>query len=779
MLRSGQFVFCFCSCTLPLLAQRNAGELRLQVLDPTGAGVQATGELVSYETQVRRHFTTSPEGTQILSALPFARYHLTIQRSGFQPASALIDIRSELPVSYTANLGLVPIATEVQVSDAETLLNPDRTGALQHIAGDTLRDRLSAAPGRGVLNLVDTQPGWLLEANGVLHPRGSEYGVQYVVDGLPLFDNRSPVFAPSLDVQDFQSLNIRTGGYPAEYGHQLGGVIEVTTSRDTRPGLHGKAEVQGGSFAAINGYVSTQYVQGKNTFGLSADAMQSDRYLDPPVEQNYTNHASGSGLTGRVERDWNDADRTRMQVRHSRTGFLVPNESLQEEAGQRQDRTAQETSGQIAHTHLFSEHVLGDVRGLARDVSADLWSNPLSTPIAPAQQRRFREAYTSASVVVHHGAHEIKAGTEAIFRSIEEQFSYRIITYRLNGLRIFDRETPRTFEFSDHRQNREQSVYLQDQIRLGAVTLSAGLRWDHYRLIVDEHAFSPRLAAAWQAPKGGLVLRASYDRAFQTPAIENLLLASSPALLVLHNNGLGLPVRPSRGNFYEAGFSKSVFNRARLDASYFRRNVDNFADDSLLLNTGVSFPIAFAHASIYGVEAKIEVPRWGPVSGFISYTNLLGRGRLPIAGGLFLEDQAAQLLQSTEQFAITQDQRNTARARIRYQVLSRLWAAAGAQYGTGLPVELDEGTDTNVLREQYGQRVLDRVNLDRGRVRPSFSIDLSAGADLWKREARALRLQADVFNVTNRLNVINFAGLFSGTALEPPRWAALRLQIEF
>jgi hypothetical protein len=42
-----------------------------------------------------------------------------------------------------------------------------------------------------------------------------------------------------------------------------------------------------------------------------------------------------------------------------------------------------------------------------------------------------------------------------------------------------------------------------------------------------------------------------------------------------------------------------------------------------------------------------------------------------------------------------------------------------------------------------------------------------------------VRLQADVLNLTNRLNVINFAGLFSGTALGPPRSVALRIQAAF
>ena len=41
------------------------------------------------------------------------------------------------------------------------------------------------------------------------------------------------------------------------------------------------------------------------------------------------------------------------------------------------------------------------------------------------------------------------------------------------------------------------------------------------------------------------------------------------------------------------------------------------------------------------------------------------------------------------------------------------------------------------------------------------------------------RVQADVLNLTNRLNVINFAGLFSGTAIGPPRSIAVRLSAEF
>jgi len=298
------------------------------------------------------------------------------------------------------------------------------------------------------------------------------------------------------------------------------------------------------------------------------------------------------------------------------------------------------------------------------------------------------------------------------------------------------------------------------------------VRWDGYHLLVNDSAVSPRLAAAWYWPRAGLVLRASYDRAFEVPAIENLLLASSAAAQHLTNSAMGLPVRPSRGDFYETGLSKSLFGRVRLEASLYERRIRDFSDDDLLLNTGVSFPIAFASAQIHGAEVKLEIPRWGPVSGFISYSNMAGIARLPVTGGLFLED-AADLLHSTASFPDSQDQRNTVRGRMRYQVRPRFWLALGASYDSGLPIELDGPVNTNDLIAEYGQAVVNRVNFSAGRVRPSFSLDASAGVDLWKHDTRSLRLQTDVLNLTDRLNVINFAGLFSGTALAAPRmWSA-------
>jgi outer membrane cobalamin receptor len=619
---------------------------------------------------------------------------------------------------------------------------------------------------------VNSQPGWLLESNGVLHPRGSEYQTQYVVDGVPLTDNRSPSFAPEIEADDAESVTILTANFPAEYGRKLGGVVEISTTHDSRPGLHGQFVASGGSFDTADGYLTLQQGWGKNTLGVSAEGALTDRYLDPPVLYGFTNHATTSSFAAHYERDLTERDRLGFIVRREQTVFQVPNEFLQQAAGQLQDRSSNETIGILSYQHVFSSNVLGDFRLMSRDDSSGLSSNPQSTPIIAGQQRSVREVYAKGNISIHHGIHEIKAGADMDYGSIHEQFNYAITDFSQ-----FDPDTPPTFNFTGHGLDREQALYVQDLMRLGRLTLSAGLRWDHYHLVVDRNALSPRLGIAWYWPRADLVFHASYDRIFQTPAAENILLASSSAVVALNPEVLRLPVEPSHGNFYEAGITKGFFGKMKLDVNYFDRTFDNYADDDVLFDTGVSFPIAFRRGAIYGTEAKLDLPDWGRLSGQVSYSNMVGFGYTPVTGGLFLGDDASNALANTGRFPVSQDQRNTVSTRFRYQVVPRAWVALGGSYGSGLPTEFD-GTVQDAM-QQFGQQIVDRVNFERGRVRPSLSLGASVGTELVRSEHMLMRLQADVQNFNNRLNVINFAGLFSGTGVAPPRSYSVRMGIEF
>src|SRR6202022_1131675 len=125
--------------------------------------------------------------------------------------------------------------------DTDPLSDPPRTGSINRVGSETIEDRVTSLPGRSLVDLVNSQPGWLYEGNAVLHPRGSEYQTQFVVDGVPLTDNRSPSFGTEIEADDAQAMSIYTANIPAEYGRKLGGVVEVVTAKDPRMGFHGKA----------------------------------------------------------------------------------------------------------------------------------------------------------------------------------------------------------------------------------------------------------------------------------------------------------------------------------------------------------------------------------------------------------------------------------------------------------------------------------------------------------------------------------------------------------
>src|SRR5437667_3452553 len=308
--------------------QRISGELRLQVTDPAGGGIRAVGAVVGQATGVERMFETDENGRVTLRGLPLGRYEVVIGSEGFSKKTELLEIDSQLPLEHVVRLEISPLTTTVEVQAVDTLFDPTHTAA--YLPHSVLEDLASAAPNRAVINLVNTQPGWVLEANGTLHPRGSEYDVQYVVDGVPLYDNRSPAFAQSINVEEFESLNVRTAGYPAEFGLKLGGVIETASDQDMREGLHGAASLQDGSFNNRSGFLSIHYAHRGTSVSVNGDAMATGRYLDPPVEQNYTNGGSGGGFSSVLDREWSAADHTRAYMNRHGAAFIVPNELLTE-----------------------------------------------------------------------------------------------------------------------------------------------------------------------------------------------------------------------------------------------------------------------------------------------------------------------------------------------------------------------------------------------------------------------------------------------------------------
>ncbi|MDQ2835363.1 MAG: TonB-dependent receptor [Acidobacteriota bacterium] len=754
-------------------AQIHTGELRFQVTDPAGLGLRSALEVSSPANRYKAVLTTDNTGRADLPRLPYGVYLITAQHAGFTSIARTLSIHTALPADCVLTLQVEPVTTVVDVNQRATLIDPDRSTSIQQLGAKEIEDRTSSLPGRSLQDLVASQPGWLYEGNAVLHPRGSEYQTQFVIDGLPLTDNRSPGFGPEIEADDVDSISIYTAGIPAEYGRKMGGVVELNTRHNPNPGLHGDLVLSGGSYDTAQAYAHAQNTWSKNTLGATASGSMTAHYLNPVVPANFTNRGTTGDFSTRFERDFRESDRLVLNARHELSRFQIPNEYVQQHAGQLQTGANFETMGTASYQHIFSANSLLNLSGMVRDKSGQLSSNEFSTPILAFQNNDLREGYFKASFTLHRGLQEIKAGIENDATTLHENFRYQI-----TDPTQFDPDTPPSLTFADSRVDLEQSAFLEDVLHLGPWTVSAGLRWDHYQLLLNQNAFSPRFSVGRSLPSLNMVLHASYDRIFQTPSFENILLSSSPAIDALSAQFLRLPVKPSLGNYYEGGLTKAFSDRLRLDANLYRRAVNNFADDDQLLNTGISYPISFNHAVIYGAEGKLDLVRLGKLTGFLSYSYMVGNVWFPVTGGLFLGSNAsAALSQSRGHFPNTQDQRNTVQTRFQYQLTPRLWVASGAGYGSGLPFAFD-GNQSDALA-QYGPAVISRINFDRGRLRPWLALSASLSADLFERDQLKVRLQIDGENLNNRLNVIDFGGLFSGNAIAPQRSIFLRLNTSF
>src|SRR3569833_932181 len=94
-------VFGLCLISPAVYAQGNQGELRLQVLDPSGAGVRTAVHLTSQANQYRADLETDKQGNVDAERLPYGIYRLEVDQAGFAAVSETITIRSSIPFKHS------------------------------------------------------------------------------------------------------------------------------------------------------------------------------------------------------------------------------------------------------------------------------------------------------------------------------------------------------------------------------------------------------------------------------------------------------------------------------------------------------------------------------------------------------------------------------------------------------------------------------------------------------------------------------------------------------
>src|SRR6266404_3161136 len=114
-----------CLASLLGYGQGSSGEIRLEVMDDSGANVEASGSIQGLATGVHREFRTDEKGLRTFTELPYGIYRIDVARPGFAPQSVRVNVRSEVPVTETVTLRVAALETSVVVRELETLVNPE------------------------------------------------------------------------------------------------------------------------------------------------------------------------------------------------------------------------------------------------------------------------------------------------------------------------------------------------------------------------------------------------------------------------------------------------------------------------------------------------------------------------------------------------------------------------------------------------------------------------------------------------------------------------------
>ena len=115
--KRGMAVFCLLllGCAAPIRAQHPTGEIRLEVKDPSGAAMPASGKLQDLASGVVRSFQTDAQGSYAFPSLPYARYRLEVSRGGFATQSLVIEVKSAVPVARSVTMPLGTASAQIDV----------------------------------------------------------------------------------------------------------------------------------------------------------------------------------------------------------------------------------------------------------------------------------------------------------------------------------------------------------------------------------------------------------------------------------------------------------------------------------------------------------------------------------------------------------------------------------------------------------------------------------------------------------------------------------------
>jgi carboxypeptidase family protein/TonB-dependent receptor-like protein len=241
-------------CAAPaLLAQETTGTISGRILDPQGLAVPGV-TVTATGAQGAKNTVTDSEGRYTIPFLIPGTYTVRAEIQGFKPVERTgVEVRLGQAVEMPLTMELGGVQETIQVTGTPTVIdststtigaNLDSTTLSRLPVGRRFSDTLYLAPGVSSGGTVGNANPSVSGSSGLEN--------QYVVDGVNITNggygalgSYSIIFGSLGNGTPFdfmQEVQVKTGGYEAEFGQATGGVINVVTKS-------GSNDLKGSAFA--------------------------------------------------------------------------------------------------------------------------------------------------------------------------------------------------------------------------------------------------------------------------------------------------------------------------------------------------------------------------------------------------------------------------------------------------------------------------------------------------------------------------------------------------
>ncbi len=782
------------------LAAQSTATVTGRVLDPAGAAVPAAKVIIKNDvTRFLRSTESGADGAYALSNIPYHSYQVIAEAPGFRSAVQTVSLRTNVPFTIDLTLSLEDTqqSLDVNIFERSLLVDIEETGTHIQLNQADIEKMALSAGNRGLEAVLVSFPGFAQNANGAIHPRGAHNQMTFVVDGMPISDQLTGAFANAVDPNIVQTVEMFTGNIPAEYGNKVSAVANITTKTGSGSGRAAAGSLQA-TAAGFDTYGTVAQVSGeKGKIGYSAsyNAMKSNRYLDQVSLDNLFNGGHSQRAFSRL--DWNAGPRDilRFTLMAGSSPFQLANLRSQHENRMAQRQLLRDFSSAVAWVRTIDARTTWDTNVSFRAVSSQLYDSPFDTPVTSSQARRHSTFTVANRYNTVRGRHNIRAGFDYQRYPVRENFSFAITDPAFNdpdtddyNPNLLPHDLTRggqRFYFGAQDSGYMLSGYAQDNLRLGRFQVSLGLRYDAYVFLAKGYQMQPRVGVSYDLKETGTVLRASYNRLFQTPPVENLLLSNSVEGAALAPpgvretfGGVPTPIVPERQHFYEVGLQQAIFGKFSLNASYYHKDAIDQQDNNNFFNTGIIFPITLAKIRVNGAEGRIVAPQWRGLSGSISFTHYRAITTPPFTGGLFIGNDAVALL-SAGAFVIDHDQKLGIQGILNWTGRRGFYSNLSIRHDSGLVANPSD--PVVVAADPDFSDLLPYVDLvsTPARTNPRTVTDVVFGYAHTRDGRPKWDVSIQCTNLFDVTALYNFQSIFVGTRLVQPRTAGVRLRWYF